>query len=379
MASPAMPRASASALALVPLLGLLLLSAPLLAVSRQGAARPDRTPEQVYRAACLNCHGPDGTGVPQTTLGFDLPVPDFTDCSFATREPDSDWLAVVSDGGPARAFSKLMPAFHDALTPAEMEAALRHVRGFCGDESWPRGELNLPRPLVTEKAFPEDEAVLATSITPEGGASVANRLVYEKRIGPRSQVEIVVPYGFRDGGADWVTGIGDVALGFKRSLYHDHRKGTIFSVTGEVVLPTGDEKDGFGKGYTIFEPFATFGQILPGDAFVQFQGGIEIPSDSGKAAKEAFWRTTLGKSISQNVFGRTWSPMVEIIGFRELEDGQSTHWDLVPQMQVTLSTRQHIMANVGVRVPLNEREGRHTQILFYLLWDWFDGPLFGGW
>lgn len=376
MTSPSRPRARVSALA--PLLALLVLSVPLVAVSRQ-AARPERTPEQVYRAACLNCHGPGGTGAPQTTLGFDLQVPDFTDCSFATREPDSDWLAVIADGGPARAFSKLMPAFREALTPAEMEAALRYVRGFCGDDAWPRGELNLPRPLVTEKAFPEDEAVITTAITPEGGTSVANKLVYEKRIGARSQVEIVVPYGFADSGAGWVNGIGDLAVGVKRVLHHDHRKGTIFSVTGEVVLPTGDEKDGFGKGYTIFEPFVTFGQILPGDSFVQFQGGIEVPSDSGKAATEAFWRTTIGKSLSQNVYGRTWSPMVEVIGFRELEEGQRTRWDLVPQMQVTLSTRQHIMANVGVRIPVSDREGRHPQILFYLLWDWFDGPLFGGW
>lgn len=376
MTWPARPRPRAAAL--VPLLALLVLSAPLVAVSRQ-ASKPGRSPSEVYRAACLNCHGPKGTGAPQTTLGFDLPVPDFTDCSFATREPDSDWLAVIEGGGPARAFSKLMPAFQDALTQEEMEAALQHVRGFCADRSWPRGELNLPRPLVTEKAFPEDEAVLTTAITPEGGTSVANKLVYEKRIGARSQVEIVVPYGFKDAGPGWVNGIGDVALGFKRSLYHDHRKGTILSVTGEVVLPTGDEKDGFGKGYTIFEPFVTFGQILPGDSFVQFQGGIEIPSNSGRAAKEAFWRTTLGTSISQNVYGRTWSPMIEVIGFRELEDGQRTHWDVLPQMQVTLSTRQHIMANVGVRIPVNDREGRHPQILFYLLWDWFDGPLFGGW
>jgi hypothetical protein len=53
--------------------------------------------------------------------------------------------------------------------------------------------------------------------------------------------------------------------------------------------------------------------------------------------------------------------------------------DLVPQVQVTLSTRQHVMASLGVRVPLNERADRPTRLLFYVLWDWFDGPLFGGW
>ncbi|HSK09480.1 MAG TPA: cytochrome c, partial [Vicinamibacterales bacterium] len=219
------------------LLSTLLVSSPLIAISAQAPRTqgpPD--PKQVYRAACLNCHGPQGKGVPQPTLGFDLPVPDFTDCSFASREPDADWLAVVHDGGPARAFSKLMPAFRGALSVDEMEAALAHVRGFCGDRSWPRGELNLPRPLVTEKAFPEDEAVVSSAITPEGGTSVVNRIVYEKRLGQRNQLELVVPYGFKDAGAAWANGVGDVALGFKRALYHDHRKGTIFSVTGEVVL-----------------------------------------------------------------------------------------------------------------------------------------------
>ncbi|HSK10233.1 MAG TPA: hypothetical protein VK911_11715, partial [Vicinamibacterales bacterium] len=108
-------------------------------------------------------------------------------------------------------------------------------------------------------------------------------------------------------------------------------------------------------------------------------GGVEVPSDAGKASKEAFWRTTAGKTFSQNVFGRAWSPMFEILGAREFETGASVNWDVVPQMQVSLSTRQHILANVGVRIPVNRREGRHTQILFYLLWDWFDGPFREGW
>jgi len=53
--------------------------------------------------------------------------------------------------------------------------------------------------------------------------------------------------------------------------------------------------------------------------------------------------------------------------------------DLLPQVQSTLNTRQHIMANVGVRFPVNNTEGRGTQVAFYLLWEWFDGGLFDGW
>ncbi|RPJ81890.1 MAG: hypothetical protein EHM18_16350, partial [Acidobacteria bacterium] len=68
-------------------------------------AAGQKTGEQLYREACASCHGIDGRGVEQDRLGFDLPVPDFTDCSFATREPDSDWVAVGHAGGPARTFS----------------------------------------------------------------------------------------------------------------------------------------------------------------------------------------------------------------------------------------------------------------------------------
>lgn len=71
--------------------------------------------------------------------------------------------------------------------------------------------------------------------------------------------------------------------------------------------------------------------------------------------------------------------MVELLGKRELASGESVLWDLVPQLQVTLSRRQHIMANVGVLLPLNERDERSTQLLAYLLWDWFDGGILDGW
>ena len=78
-------------------------------------------------------------------------------------------------------------------------------------------------------------------------------------------------------------------------------------------------------------------------------------------------------------FGRLWSPMVEVLADRELISGEKTNWDLLPQMQVTLSRRQHIRANVGVRFPVNNTSSRSTQVMFYLLWDWFDGGLREGW
>jgi len=87
-----------------------------------------------------------------------------------------------------------------------------------------------------------------------------------------------------------------------------------------------------------------------------------------------------GKSFRQEGgLGRLWSPMLEIIGDRDFEDLASTNVDVVPQFQVTLNRRQHVRANVGLQIPLSNREERSTQVVFYLLWDWFDGGLFEGW
>jgi mono/diheme cytochrome c family protein len=357
--------------------------------SPEPTAKIPRTAKEMYQAACASCHGVDGRGAAQVHVGFDLPLPDFTDCNFASREPDADWLVIAHEGGPVRGFSKLMPAFGDALSIAELELAVAHIRTFCGNGDWPAGELNLPRLLVTEKAFPEDEAVYSLAFTAEGPGSVSNKLVYEKRFGARNQVELVVPFGWRNAGSggdptfgagDWIGGLGDIAVGAKRAFFHSARHGTIFSAAGEIVLPTGDSNKGFGKGTAVLEPFVSFGQILPAEFFFQSQAGIELPANTERAKREGFWRFSLGRSFAAaRGFGRSWSPMFELLGARELVMGEKVQWDLVPQMQITLNRRQHIMMGLGVRVPLTDRGPRATQILFYLLWDWFDGGLFAGW
>ncbi|HKK45218.1 MAG TPA: c-type cytochrome, partial [Balneolaceae bacterium] len=120
--------------------------------------------EELYLKACAACHGVKGRGLTQSQLGFALLLPDLSDCNFATREPNADWIAIAHQGGPVRGFSSIMPAFGGLLSKDDIEKVIEHIRTFCTDASWPRGDLNLPRALVTEKAFPEDEAVLSSSV-----------------------------------------------------------------------------------------------------------------------------------------------------------------------------------------------------------------------
>lgn len=338
---------------------------------------------ELYKSACASCHGPDGRGREQSHVGFDIPLPDFTDCSFATREPDADWLAVAHDGGPARGFSRLMPAFGQALAVEDLGKILGHIRTFCDNPAWPRGELNLPRTFFTEKAYPEDEAVVTSEINVSGSRGVAMTFVFEKRFGTRSQLEVKLPIEASRGGSEnlWRGGAGDLVFGFKHAIAHSLDRGYILALAGEAVLPTGDEAAELSKNTPVFETFISYGQMLPFDSFIQAQAGIELPVNPHRAEREAFWRVAAGRTWTRGPlgFGRAWTPMAELIAARELEGGAAVHWDLVPQIQVSLNTRQHLLVNVGVRVPLNQRSGRDTQLLVYFLWDWFDGKLRDGW
>ena len=334
---------------------------------------------ELFVQACSACHGHDGKGKEASEIGFDVPTPDFTDCRFAPREANADWVTVAHEGGPARGFSRHMPAFGGAFSEADLHRIVAHIKTFCAAREWPRGELNLPKALFTEKAYPEDEWVMTTALGREP-ASASTSFVYEKRFGPRNQIEIKLPFSTTRSDGAWTGGAGDLAIGAKRVLAHDLAKGYIFSLSGEVILPTGDSASGLSKDTTVFESFMTFGKLLPSDGFLQVQGGVELPFDTLKAGREAFLRAALGKTFTQNgPFGRAWSPMVEVLAARELESGARIDWDIVPQFQVTLNARQHVRFNVGWRTPLNGRDRRSSSVVTYFLWDWFDGGLRDGW
>lgn len=365
----------------VGVLAIVALSATLVSAAQQEqrTAPGGRSGREVFETTCIACHGPDGRGTANPVLTKILTLPDFTDCNFAVREPSADWLAVAHNGGPARGFSPLMPPWGTLYTTDELERAVAHLRTFCADDSWPRGELNLPRPLVTGKAFPEDEVVVSTSSSTRGDGEVVSKFIYERRLGALNQVEVSIPLSSTQSGTGgWATGVGDIALGYKRTLTHDVNRGNILSVSAEVALPVGSERRGLGKGFAIFEPFVTYGQLIGSESFVQVQGGFEIPARQDEDS-EAFWRAAVGRSFREGRFGRTWSPMFELLAARPFASGAIINWDVVPQVQITLNARQHIRVNGGIRLPVNNRTDRSPSVIFYFLWDWFDGGLLDGW
>ncbi len=340
------------------------------------------TGRNIYLAACVGCHGPDGKGQPDTTLVFEKPktFPDFSACDQTTPEWDVDYKATITQGGHGRGFSPIMPSFSEALTPQQIDMVIGYLRSFCRDATWPRAELNLPRAIATEKAYPEDETVITTALNARGAPGVENEIAYEHRIGKMNQLEASVPFNFTHDNGRWLGGVGDIGLGLKRVMLWSMRTGSILGLQGEVILPTGSAAKGTGTGVTTFETFASYGQLLPAHFFFQGQMGADQPTHTETAPKSLFWRASLGKSFRQGGgLGRMWSPMVEVLADRDLVTGAKTNYDVLPEFQVTLNKRQHVRADIGVRIPATNTAGRPVQVVFYLLWDWFDGGLLEGW
>lgn len=218
--------------------------------------------------------------------------------------------------------------------------------------------------------------------------SIDAKFVVAKRIGARHQIEVVVPVGVHqverateDGGTalTWGAGASDLVAAWKSVMWQSLRAGSIGSVTLDVFFPTGDEADDFSDGIFAFEPAMAIAQIIPHVGFIQLQGGAELSTNTDIAPHGVFWRGAVGHIFRKGGLGRSWTPMVELLGGVELGGNAPVEWDIVPELQVSLSKRQHVRLGAGVCLPLNEFDTRQIQIQTYLIWDWYDGGFAEGW
>lgn len=223
-----------------------------------------RRGEIVYKQGCIACHGAEGKGADPAATVFVRPdtFPDFTRCDQTTSEPDSAYKTVILHGGHGFGFSQIMPAFGDQLNDQQINDVIAYVRGFCRNvHHYPAGELNLPRALITEKAFPEDELVISTAADAGSPASWTTDIIHEQTFGGLQQIEIDVPIHYAvnpqmiPNNSDWSAGFGDITVGVKRVLFSSLPAGSILSLQGGFLLPSGDSNRGFGAGTATFEPF----------------------------------------------------------------------------------------------------------------------------
>ncbi len=340
-------------------------------------SQPTTIPE-MWDAWCARCHGEDGSGrVAEPTITVE-PM-DFTDCRVASPEPDADWELAIAAGGPAVGLSSEMPAFGDTLTPEQVRAFVAHMRRFCTESGWPSGNANFPRPMFTEKAFPENELVLlpavshrrlevapqdVTPVPADVSLTDLNLLaIYERRIGKRGMWEVALPVASQDStGFARRRGVGDVEVAAKYVLAVSRSAPRIVSAGLEVALPTGSEVRGLGRGTTVFEPYLAAGALVA-STYLQAQIKVEAPVDTRKADRAVVYNLYAGRDTS--VRPDTWTIGVELNG----ENGELA---LTPQVRKGLTRTGALAAALGWRVPLTERREQGNRLVGYLLWEYLE-------
>jgi mono/diheme cytochrome c family protein len=320
------------------------------------------TPTEIYTAWCAKCHAEDGTGRLPVPTVKNLPR-DFTDCPMATAEPDADWELVTAKGGPPAGMSSEMPAFGDVMNPEQVRGVVAHLRAFCKETGWPLGNLNFPRPLFTEKAFPENELVVVPAVSHVKGEpnAIGLKAVYEQRLGRRGQFEVGLPLQSAVA-TSRSTGLGDISVATKYVFGTNRAQTSILTGGIEVVLPTGSESRALGGGTTVFEPFVASG-VTFGLNFLQGNLKYEFPSREPWGDREFVYNAYIGRSL--DVTPSSWTFGLEMNGVQK-------DVAMTPQVRKALTRTGALAAAAGVRIPVNNRSVQTIHYVGYVLWEYLD-------
>jgi cytochrome c oxidase cbb3-type subunit 3 len=101
-------------------------SEPALAIEPTGAsAVKDRTPQDVFRHRCVECHDDDGRG---ESMRADFPrIPDFTDRRWQALRSDAELAQSILEGR-----AKAMPRMKNKLGSVDVSRIVAFVRAFTG-------------------------------------------------------------------------------------------------------------------------------------------------------------------------------------------------------------------------------------------------------
>ena len=310
---------------------------------------PGDTGAVLYAKWCSSCHGADARGVSKGMTHLAVPAADLASCPNSSSETEEQWVGIVRSGGDAYGLSMDMPAFGEAASEDQLVSIIRYVRSLCTNKAWPPGELNFPRVFLSEKAFPENELVLVNHDREQ-------EIIYEKRFGPRVQIEAEARSVF-DGGSVF----DGVTAAFKYNVWHSAKPLAIATLGTEVTPPVGRQTD------WEFEPYVAFGGSPGGALSIQGQVVATIENQFVGTTFKLGGGYQVGRFVPELEAGWT------------VPRGAPQELALYPQLWMQLSRLGHVAASVGLEVPTAGPGTRVPRLIAYLLWDFGDAPLRVGW
>ena len=339
----------------------------------------------VFEQHCVVCHGSDGKGDGPAAATLPVKPADLTDFR-RTAEDDIEMIeAIVHHGGSYAGMSPVMPAWGKVLTAMEISDVATYEKSLCDDPDWVPGELNFPRPLITEKAIPEQEIVLGgqytrnfSNLSPGGDDLKINgthsqynltlKGTIENRINGRTEVDVMAPLEVINNDPGYSTaGLGDMAVSIKYVLFFDVQHLSIVSAGLELGLPTGRSKKGLGSGELTWEPNLQAGWRWD-DLILQGDMSLELPQQSANTDSALVYDLVLGYEYEPD-------PRLELVPMVELntetalngDDGGRTISAVLPELRVDWLTWS---AGVGVQFPFTHLKDYDNQVLFDVTYEY---------
>jgi hypothetical protein len=277
-----------------------------------------------------------------------------------------------------------MPARDKVLASMEFPGVAAEDEDYRDDPNWVPEALNFPRPLVTGKAYPEQELIIGGqyirnfgNLTPGGedlpqGTNSQHSLNFEGsleyRLSGRTEVEVDAPVLVINNDSGYSTaGLGDMAVAVKYVLFFSVEHLTIVTTGLELGLPTGRSSKGLGSGELTWEPNIRAGWrwkelTLQGDMW------LEVPQQTANTSTVFLYDVALGYTVEPD-HGLELTPMVEVNTEMPLngDDGGRTLSAFLPQMRIEWLAWS---VAAGVQFPFTHLKNDDIQVLFDLTYEY---------
>ena len=338
------------------------------AADAHGSLDPLLHGREIFQNNCIMCHGEDAKGTGQLAAALPVKPANLTDCQLTAEDPVEVVQGIIRHGGPYAGRSSVMPAFGNSLTDAEIADVARYVKSLCADPDWVPGELNFPRPLLTDKAFPEQEMIVGGRFG-RNGKNVDEywgRLEY--RVNGLTNIEITSrALSINPNNGPTESGLGDTSLSVKRVVAFSPRNRALASVGLQLTLPTGNDQRGLGDGSVVFEPNLRAGidwkQIV-----MQVAGALAFPDRSADINSLAALDVAIGRYYFPDPRLQI-TPMIEFNTITRISGPSTgeTKSTILPQVRV----KWLVWAlGVGVQMPITDAREFEVRPMFDVVYEY---------
>ena len=321
----------------------------------------------VFQQSCFLCHGSDAKGTGYLADSLPVQPANLTSCRITSEDPVEMIEGVVRHGGAWAGLSPAMPAWEGTLSDQQIADVASYVKTLCADSDWVPGELNLPRPLITEKAFPEQEAILGARFGRNGQKVTELFADLEYRLHGRTAIEVVPRYLWMRGTGGSESGIGDTSIAVRHVVAWNPVQLWLATIGLEVSLPTGSKSRGLGTGEVVFEPFVRAGwdwhQVV-----LQTSLALVLPTETSNMNAAFAYDIAIGRYFQPDPRLQI-TPMVEFNSETRMTGAAKgdTRSAVAPEIRVKWLQWS---AAVGVQVPITGLRTFDVRPLFDIVYEY---------